>query len=184
MPQVGLEPTRLATSEPKSDMSTNFIIEAIWCLQLGLNQRHADFQSAALPTELYKHFNMAGKEGLEPPTLGFGIRCSIQLELFTYFLVRVVRVELTISSAQTKRITINPLPIYGGCTWTWTRNAEGAEFTAQWGYQFSYTPNYIILIYYTVNDKTRFSLALRKRIFKFSFSRLLPVGKYSFKIPL
>ena len=38
----------------------------IWCLRSELNQRHADFQSAALPTELQRH--MATKMGLEPTT--------------------------------------------------------------------------------------------------------------------
>lgn len=38
----------------------------IWCLRLELNQRHADFQSAALPTELQRH--MVRQEGLEPST--------------------------------------------------------------------------------------------------------------------
>ena len=38
----------------------------IWCLRSELNQRHADFQSAALPTELQRH--MATKKGLEPST--------------------------------------------------------------------------------------------------------------------
>ncbi len=37
-----------------------------WCLRSELNQRHADFQSAALPTELQRH--MATKMGLEPTT--------------------------------------------------------------------------------------------------------------------
>ena len=37
-----------------------------WCLRSELNQRHADFQSAALPTELQRH--MATKKGLEPST--------------------------------------------------------------------------------------------------------------------
>ena len=37
-----------------------------WCLRSELNQRHADFQSAALPTELPRH--MATKKGLEPST--------------------------------------------------------------------------------------------------------------------
>ena len=38
----------------------------IWCLRSELNQRHADFQSAALPTELQRQ--MATKMGLEPTT--------------------------------------------------------------------------------------------------------------------
>ena len=37
-----------------------------WCLRSESNQRHADFQSAALPTELQRH--MATKKGLEPST--------------------------------------------------------------------------------------------------------------------
>ena len=37
-----------------------------WCLRSELNQRHADFQSAALPTELQRH--MATKTGFEPVT--------------------------------------------------------------------------------------------------------------------
>ena len=50
----------------------------IWCLRSELNQRHADFQSAALPTELQRHvepsktrlrcFKMATRNGLEPST--------------------------------------------------------------------------------------------------------------------
>ena len=38
----------------------------LWCLRSELNQRHADFQSAALPTELPRQ--MATKKGLEPST--------------------------------------------------------------------------------------------------------------------
>ena len=48
-----------------------------WCLRSELNQRHADFQSAALPTELQRHILeslrspkcfMATPNGLEPST--------------------------------------------------------------------------------------------------------------------
>ena len=44
-----------------------------WCLRSELNQRHADFQSAALPTELQRHighklYPMATQNGLEPST--------------------------------------------------------------------------------------------------------------------
>ena len=49
-----------------------------WCLRSELNQRHADFQSAALPTELQRHVEprnsrlrcvyMATRNGLEPST--------------------------------------------------------------------------------------------------------------------
>ncbi len=40
-----------------------------WCLRSELNQRHADFQSAALPTELQRHMlEMVGTTGLEPVT--------------------------------------------------------------------------------------------------------------------
>ncbi len=37
-----------------------------WCLRSESNQRHVDFQSTALPTELQRH--MATKKGLEPST--------------------------------------------------------------------------------------------------------------------
>ena len=33
----------------------------IWCLRSELNQRHADFQSAALPTELQRHIEQSIK---------------------------------------------------------------------------------------------------------------------------
>ena len=49
-----------------------------WCLRSESNQRHADFQSAALPTELQRHLaqeaqtrgmiKMATRNGLEPST--------------------------------------------------------------------------------------------------------------------
>ena len=43
----------------------------MWCLGSELNQRHADFQSAALPTELPRHIELkkvATQNGLEPST--------------------------------------------------------------------------------------------------------------------
>ena len=48
-----------------------------WCLRSESNQRHADFQSAALPTELQRQ--MATKKGLEPSTSGVTGRRSNQL---------------------------------------------------------------------------------------------------------
>ena len=39
---------------------------ARWCLRSESNQRHEDFQSSALPTELQRH--MATEKGLEPST--------------------------------------------------------------------------------------------------------------------
>ena len=39
-----------------------------WCLRSELNQRHADFQSAALPTELQRRIKLVGTTGLEPVT--------------------------------------------------------------------------------------------------------------------
>ena len=42
--------------------------DAIWCLRSESNQRHAAFQSAALPSELQRHINMVGTTGLEPVT--------------------------------------------------------------------------------------------------------------------
>ena len=40
----------------------------IWCLRSESNQRHRDFQSLALPTELQRHTGMATRMGLEPTT--------------------------------------------------------------------------------------------------------------------
>ena len=48
-----------------------------WCFRSESNQRHADFQSAALPTELQRQ--MATKKGLEPSTSGVTGRRSNQL---------------------------------------------------------------------------------------------------------
>ena len=39
-----------------------------WCLRSESNQRHADFQSAALPSELQRHIYLVGTTGLEPVT--------------------------------------------------------------------------------------------------------------------
>src|SRR5699024_7429282 len=48
-----------------------------WCLRPESNQRHGDFQSPALPTELQRH--MATRKGLEPSTSGVTGRRSNQL---------------------------------------------------------------------------------------------------------
>ena len=48
-----------------------------WCLRSESNQRHEDFQSSALPTELQRR--MATRKGLEPSTSGVTGRRSNQL---------------------------------------------------------------------------------------------------------
>ena len=50
---------------------------ARWCLRSESNQRHEDFQSSALPTELQRH--MATEKGLEPSTSSVTGWCSNQL---------------------------------------------------------------------------------------------------------
>ena len=68
LPTVGIELLRFRQSR-------------FWCLRSESNQRHADFQSAALPTELQRHIEkiallkhapnalcMATRNGLEPST--------------------------------------------------------------------------------------------------------------------
>ena len=45
---------------------TRGIRRDLWCLRPESNQRHGDFQSPALPTELQRH--MATVNGLEPST--------------------------------------------------------------------------------------------------------------------
>ena len=54
-----------------------------WCLRPESNWRHADFQSAALPTELPRQ--MATKKGLEPSTSGVTGRRSNQLNYLAEF---------------------------------------------------------------------------------------------------
>ena len=49
----------------------------VWCLRPESNQRHGDFQSPALPTELQRQ--MATRKGLEPSTSGVTGRRSNQL---------------------------------------------------------------------------------------------------------
>ena len=62
-----------------------------WCLRSELNQRHADFQSAALPTELQRH--MATKMGLEPTTSSVTGWRSNQLNYLALFLVGTTGLE-------------------------------------------------------------------------------------------
>ena len=55
-----------------------------WCLRSESNQRHEDFQSSALPTELQRQ--MATRKGLEPSTSGVTGRRSNQLNYRAIFL--------------------------------------------------------------------------------------------------
>ena len=62
-----------------------------WCLRPESNQRHADFQSAALPTELQRHMvigKVATRKGLEPSTSGVTGRRSNQLNYRAIFCIK------------------------------------------------------------------------------------------------
>ena len=57
-------------SYTRRELSLNYTMQfrEIWCLRSESNQRHGDFQSPALPTELQRQ--MATRKGLEPSTSG------------------------------------------------------------------------------------------------------------------
>ena len=60
-----------------------------WCLRPESNQRHGDFQSPALPTELQRHMEkMATRKGLEPSTSGVTGRRSNQLNYRAIFCIK------------------------------------------------------------------------------------------------
>ncbi len=61
--------------------------EIIWCLRSESNQRHEDFQSSALPTELQRHipFGVATRMGFEPTTSAVTGRRSNQLNYRAVF---------------------------------------------------------------------------------------------------
>ena len=73
-------PNLLITSQLLYRWATlaNLTHQTMWCLEPESNQRHKDFQSFALPTELSRHkqksvypiskSNMATRKGLEPST--------------------------------------------------------------------------------------------------------------------
>ena len=66
-------------SYTRRELSLNYTMQfrEIWCLRSESNQRHGDFQSPALPTELQRQ--MATRKGLEPSTSGVTGRRSNQL---------------------------------------------------------------------------------------------------------
>ena len=68
----GFEPSTLALARRCSTAELLPPITSIWWLRPESNWRHADFQSAALPTELPSHipFKMAELTGIEPAIFG------------------------------------------------------------------------------------------------------------------
>ena len=70
----GLRGSNPPPSPWQGDALPNELNPRMWCLRSESNQRHGDFQSPALPTELQRHtaraapWNMATRMGLEPTT--------------------------------------------------------------------------------------------------------------------
>ena len=70
----GLRGSNPPPSPWQGDALPNELNPHWWCLRSESNQRHGDFQSPALPTELQRHtaraapWNMATRMGLEPTT--------------------------------------------------------------------------------------------------------------------
>ena len=63
----GLEPPRREALEPKSSVSTNFTILALWCPKRDLNSRPTDYKSVALPAELLGHYLLTLQVGQKSP---------------------------------------------------------------------------------------------------------------------
>ncbi len=70
--KTGFEPAALALARR---CSTAELLPLIWWLRAESNRRHADFQSAALPTELPSRIWLAELTGLEPAISGLTGRC-------------------------------------------------------------------------------------------------------------
>ena len=65
---MGVEPTHLAASEPKSDASTNSAKGALlyyWCPRSDLNRRPTAYKAVATTTELQGQ-NLVQLRGVEP----------------------------------------------------------------------------------------------------------------------
>ena len=60
-----------------------------WCLRVGLNRRHRDFQSRALPTELHKHMK---EEGLQKPRV---LAASLSQDITLWSQSHMMRSQLT-----------------------------------------------------------------------------------------
>ncbi len=58
---------RALPNELNPHISPALVVSTGWCLRSELNQRHEDFQSSALPTELQRQV-LATRRGLEPLT--------------------------------------------------------------------------------------------------------------------
>ena len=85
----GLEPPRIAALEPKSSVSTNSTMLALWCRNQESNPGPIDYKSIALPTELLRRYRLTlqfGQKSLLSSSALHSLHVFIQYLCRSFFL--------------------------------------------------------------------------------------------------